>query len=251
MELELRFHSNYYPKHLYMSYTTYWYSKMGTKIAFMPFFGGNSTAAHSKREKRLDYLRSCYNSVVSNGFKPFVIVCTTEDMLLCRSENMQYFVVDVKSPEMLAAEGVIGARLLVGDDDIVFYTEADQILHMPDDFDESNLTSHTYYVPHRLEQCYLEFGKARGDQREINGVEYVVVNSVGTPYPQFAGCFLCRGSLFKSFNLTMSRDLPVEHATGLDIAFCGTWGKHKDLYVIHLSGYEYHQKLAENANVGN
>jgi hypothetical protein len=201
------------------------------RIALIPYFGGTSSATHSRTDTRCGYLDQTIQSL--DGFGVIVGVCREEDHGDVLIES---------TPEWLPARFMRWAQLNL-DADLVYVTEADQILTL----DPALLTvpnERDYLVPHRL--------NAGGQEIVVNGVEYGVPN--GLPegdgefyHPSdnadcFGGAFLATWDLFRRVDFKLSKGSPVEHATGFDVANAGECLKTtvvERCWVEHLSSREH------------
>jgi hypothetical protein len=203
-------------------------------LALVPYFGGISTATHSRTDTRRDYLEQTLKSLA--GFDVIVGVCRIEPVWL---DDVVWL--DTK-PEWLPAKFMRWAQLNL-DADLVYVTEADQILTL----DPALLTvpnERDYLVPHRL--------NAGGSEIVVNGVGYLAPN--GLPegdgefyHPSdnadcFGGAFLATWDLFRRVDFKLSKGSPVEHATGFDVANAGECLKTtvvERCWVEHLSSREH------------
>jgi hypothetical protein len=201
------------------------------QIALIPYFGGTSSATHSRTDTRRGYLDQTISSL--DGFKVLVGVCREED---------DGDVLIESKPEWLPAKFMRWAQLNL-DADLVYVTEADQILTL----DPALLTvpnERDYLVPHRL--------NAGGSEIVVNGVGYLAPN--GLPegdgefyHPSdnadcFGGAFLATWDLFRRVDFKLSKGSPVEHATGFDVANAGECLKTtvvERCWVEHLSSREH------------
>jgi hypothetical protein len=211
------------------------------RVALIPYFGGTSTATHSRTDTRRSYLDQTIGSL--DGFDVIVGVC--------RQEDVDGVLVEAK-PEWLPAVFFKWAQENV-DADLVYVTEADHILTLdptllavPDD--------QNYLVPHRLNEIGPE-GQGRGTHQEIflNGVEYQAPNGLpegedefyrpSSLVPCFGGAFLATLALFRRINFRLNDGSPVECATGFDVYQVGECLKTtavERFWVEHLSSREHH-----------
>ncbi len=164
--------------------------------ALIPYFEGVSPAAHSRVSLRKGYLARTVDSL--RGFADVVRVGRLEEF--------------PGEPQWLPARMFrhYQGKLLYGD--LVYCTEADQILHYG--YGIPKVEGDNYLVPFRVE---------RGTRQEN----------------RFGGAFLCTVELFKKVVFKDMEESPVEHATGLDIARVGNLMQDPEFWVDHLSAQEY------------
>lgn len=238
----------------------------------IPYFGGDSSAAYSDKKNRLNYLLQTISGLKLNlfyeskeDFNITIHVCNLNDEnALNQILRKEHKIVkhDTVNPIFLASDCVNYAKTLHKDDEIVLYTEADQVFFFSDfRFLVQSLTDSNYIAPHRIEEipwinprCHHN---NNGEFLEINDRYYQVQNRLsnnGEPYELnsqyykpldwclgFGGAFLIKGSALNKIKISYSSSFPVEHASGID-AFnsltCLKTNKFEGFQCIHLSGYE-------------
>jgi hypothetical protein len=130
----------------------------------------------------------------------------------------------------------------------VYVSEADQILHYDREL-FSLVQGDDYLIPWRLEQLGQGGeGAHRGPVVEVAGKRYVIPHDAAlSMLHAYGGAFLCTKELFLRAVFEKHDNMPVESATGFDIAHYGRslkcdlpWER---FWVDHLSGYDYHERL--------
>jgi hypothetical protein len=224
-------------------------------LAIIPYFGGDSSAAPSKVELRPLYLKKCIESLKAQPLKDvefLIYVSNNEDAKFIKSLNIEPIVIDkIEHPKYLPYEAAVRTQQLSFKADYVILTEADQMWYINWKVVQPTLGEENYYSPLRLEEIYKTYGSARGRNVLVNGNPWAIINTDGLMYPghrnkinTFGGGFLCTSKAFRGIYFQKSEQLPVEHVTGFSPFNCLKCEMNSDTYVLHLSGYEYHQKLA-------
>lgn len=235
-------------------------------LSIIPYFGGDSTAAHSLKETRLEYLFKTYDSLINISDKIIISVCIPEDLEIVKTFNFNCEIYNMQGADPIFLPFFTVAHLQNKIEyEYIYYTEADQILYVKDkDKIFNQLDKNVYIVPQRLEKIYNGVGANRGENVRFKDSTYAVINKTGNsrPYEQapefyvnvtkedaFGGCFLCHRDLFNRVQFNMSNSLPIEHTSGFDMfntpgALCLKTNNIYDFFTDHLSGYEYHKKLA-------
>jgi hypothetical protein len=220
--------------------------------ALIPYYGGNSAAAHSAAASRPAFLRSTVASLHPLATQ-VVVGALFGDTTVPEHPDITVLLLDC-APEYIPANLMRWAQLHASGD-VIYATEADQILHYDPQILHL-LTDDCYLVPHRLEQLGpREAGAERGHVVDYCGRRWVMpcgepAASTVTYAPEgyigrFGGGFLTQANLFRQAVFTDQPDLPVEHSMGLDMAGTalktGSWDR---FFVEHLSGYEHNERLA-------
>jgi hypothetical protein len=235
-------------------------------LAIIPYFGGDSSAAPSKVELRPLYLKKCIQSIRSQPVKKITIlvyVTNKKDFNLVKSLKCEPIMIpEIEHPKFLPYEAVTETQELLaklnGKNSYILVTEADQMWTINWDLAQERLYGNNYFSPLRLEEIYKTQGSARGQNVALQGSTWAIINSDGLNYPHhrnkintFGGGFLCTHDAFMNIHFQKSDALPVEHITGFSPFACLKCEMGTGTYVLHLSGYEYHQKLAgvKNENI--
>lgn len=233
-------------------------------LGLVPYFSGTSSATNSAEDTRRQYLEATVESLWGICDEIIVGTCQEEFDVNDIPEVTEYRVAEETPPEWLPAALLREIKRQEGVDqyDLFYVTEADQVLHIDKallDFPRNI----RYLVPHRMEELYEDVGGDRGEGFLYDERKFVIANGrspAGRPgFPQdglykpreakfnrFGGAFLAHRWLFMGTDFVFSWTLPVEHATGLDIAESGVAWKtmqYDGFWVEHLSGREYHEKL--------
>lgn len=233
----------------------------------IPFFGGTSKAAYSDSHRRVNYLIQTVFSVklCSKETEHVVVVhvASEQDRLLVDSLQLpiSYVVVHDIDPVYLAASSLRSLQnnsSSINENDIIFHTEADQVIQPNYQSHIDNLTSDNYISPHRIE----EIPSTRINKLSNNKVQYTILDgcyySFFNGVPQittneryyrpsnkieaFGGAFITRYSALQKVVFVNSVECPVEHASGFNMyntLQCLKTTDWKDFYVDHLSGYEF------------
>lgn len=226
--------------------------------AVIPFFGGSSSATHSQEETRFDYLEQTLDSLAAYGITPNIFVTRRDKTAPWEKlANPRVEILDIE-PEWLpwAACTYWQRHGKVGD--LVYVTEADQILWVADTDVFSIPNSSRYLAPWRLDligpngECELpgaaEYVTRTGKRYSItNGAHKAALNKgdihfgVVEQHAQqqaFSGAYFAAPEFFSLIKFRKRRILPVEHATGFDAKSTGLCVKTADIercWVDHLS----------------
>jgi len=230
-------------------------------LGLVPYFSGTSSATNSAMETRRQYLEATVESLDSYDIQ--VVVGIVQDEPDVEDLGLDaYRVEEGIPPEWLPVAFLREMKDNSNDFDLIYYTEADQILHIDRDlFDfPRNIR---YLVPHRMEELYEGVGAERGDGffDVDENRKFVIANGrspLGRPgftqgqlykpksvVDRFGGAWLASQYLYAGTQFRQSFHLPVEHAC-FGIAEAGTTWKtmeYDGFWVEHLSGIEYHEKL--------
>lgn len=226
-----------------------------TRIALIPVFFGESTAANSPKEVRLGYLHKTIDSL-ENEFAIVIGVCSDDEAAIIK--DLSYTVITLNcDPRYLPLHFCNYAKENFKCDNILL-TEADHVFHGDFDLLDNVINNNQYVVPHRIEELYKGSGSNRGKIVIYNSKTYCCPNSgqnndsePGYYLPNnavegFGGAFYCSKDLFNKVNFSMQAKCPIEHTTGFDIYATGTCLKTNNIlefFVEHLSGYDFHKKI--------
>ena len=174
--------------------------------ALVPFFSGDSPVAHSDREKRWNFLDLCLDSLV--GFADRIIVGVCEDLIFPYTDAGVEFL--FCEPEFLPATFFrkMQGRLSLGD--LVYCSEADQVLHWSEEALEG-VSESDFLVPYRFER----------NIKQENG---------------FGGGFLASVDLFKRVSFSNAEFSPIEHSMYWDVRKVADPFQVDSFWVDHLSG---------------
>lgn len=220
-------------------------------LAIIPFFGGSSTATHSLEETRKDYLARTIASINDQlGVAPRVYQAKTDKVDVPGSTRL-----DV-DPIWLPWAACVNAQQASDEFDVIYVTEADQVLHVHDE-DVLEIPNDTRYLaPWRLDmvgpngECELgggaryEIGDPPVEYSIANGSHHLMqeagwgVLPIHANQQAFSGAFFATRDYFRRIKFRKMRLLPVEHATGFDANAVGTCVKTEWLercWVDHLS----------------
>lgn len=226
-------------------------------MALIPYFGGIHGAAHSERNNRPGYLKRTVDSLQSFAEVIFVGVQPEEDLSVIPDGAVPAVLPPVDPP--LIPAGICDFGREQHDFDLVYYTEADQVLHYDPEI-LSTVSGRQYLSPHRLEQLISKdrFDSGTGGfgttSVEFEGNHYVLAN--GHPHPDcelykphgiiasFGGAWLASAELFRSADLTSGH---IEDISGFHLSHIGECRKTGDwrrFFVEHLSGFDHIRRQA-------
>lgn len=225
-------------------------------LAVVPFFGGVSSATHSKTETRLDYLAQTIESLKALHFDVWVYQAK-RDTVVVPQRSIRLDVdptwLPVAACRHLQAEFKSLADIYASH---IYVTEADQVLHLADEGVFDFCTDESYVAPWRLDLVGPngECESPEGGKYGIDGTLYGIANGAGhlvaapedpqgaipvrSAQGSFSGAFLCTVEYFKRIKFRKMHNLPVEHATGFDAKSTGECFKTSQVerfYVDHLS----------------
>lgn len=225
-------------------------------LAVIPFFGGTSSASHSKEEMRLDYLAQTTASLTALDFD-LQIVQAKKDPVEVPGGSIRLDVDPIHLP-WAACTAAQQSIVDSGTQKLVYVTEADQVLHVHDE-DVYKIPDDTRYLaPWRLDMVGPN-GEAElaGVQRvQVGDAEYSITNGghhlrgendpwgvlkIHANQQAFSGAFLCTADFFRRIKFRKMRVLPVEHATGFDANSTGDCVKTASVercWLDHLSPRE-------------
>jgi hypothetical protein len=218
-------------------------------VAIVPYYGGEHSPANgnSPVAKRADYLRRTVESL--QGFADSVVVGRlagdhTVPVLNDVHENATseaFYCEPHLIPATLCRWVQRTGRVLDGHD-FVYVTEADQVLHC-DPLSMPEVSGWNYLVPYRLEQLAANgVPWNKGPVVEYDGNKYAICNAGA-----YGGAFLSTAELFLEIEFSDTASMPVETVTGFAANAIGQFHMTPDwggFFVEHLSGYDYHKKLA-------
>ena len=226
------------------------------KLCLIPFFGGDSSAAHSKKEKRAEYLIKTIDSIKNSFNRIIVTVYSDLDKELIKNIHSNIVVLEC-NPVFLPSTSIRFVQKEFNFDSILV-TEADHKFIINFDLLDNNLKDYNYFSPHRLEKIYNKI-KLVDNNIEVKGISYNLPNTPKelsnfidenfylpvNAYTAFGGSFYCSERVFKGVTFKDSIEYPVEHATGFDMYHSGNQCYRTinvfDFCNIHLSGEEYLQ----------
>lgn len=225
------------------------------KISVVPFFGGDSSAAHSKRDNRIYYLTNTLNSLRKYNFSQiFVAVYSEEEKKLIKDYHDNILVINC-NPIFLPATTFRFFQKNF-EFDAILISEADQEFYINFNLLDNSLNQNNYFSPHRLERIN-NIQRLNESNITLNNILYNVPNSPDLSsqktidehfynpvnfYTAFGGSFYCLKEAFSKVKFIDSNEYPIENATGFNIYNTITCLKTKniiDFYCIHLSGTEY------------
>ncbi len=243
-------------------------------LALVPYYEGSFEDGR-RRPNRQSYLESCIESLSGFASRVVVGVQNQRDFDALAALRLPVTVRRIEEPEPLFLPAEL-CRMASSEDsteDLVYYTESDQILHIGrTDVRHVVIRDPTVYlapqrlarVPERL--CHLPavLGSDMHLARTVwhGGVCYGVENETASapaaphqeliempdPRSAYGAAFLCNRQLFRAVDFTKSRDLPTEHTAGFDLfATPGVRALKTrdalDFHVVHLSGEEFYDRV--------
>ena len=225
--------------------------------ALVPYYSGYHPHAHSRLENRPGYLRQTVKSVLPLTRRIIVGAVKGEAALPDVLAGVNFFDCE---PQLLPLNLLRWAQAEL-DGDLVYYTEADQVLHcQPSALQPAWMLN--YLVPHRLEELgVLGEGADRGLNVSFDGRAWVLPNGAphgtGLYHPsdadpetnrflQYGGAWLATRELLARAAFTDDVQWPLEHAAGFAMTAAGHCMKTSDwqeFFVEHLSGHEHNERL--------
>ena len=226
--------------------------------ALVPYYSGYHPHAHSRLENRPGYLIRTLASLIP--LTDHVIVGTVSG-----ERNLPGITATVRSfacePQLRPMHLLRWAQDHLTAADLVYYTEADQVLHyQPSALQPAWMLN--YLVPHRLEELgVLGEGADRGLNVSFDGRAWVLPNGAphgtGLYHPsdadpetnrflQYGGALLATRELLARAAFTDDVQWPLEHAAGFAMTAAGHCMKTSDwqeFFVEHLSGHEHNERL--------
>jgi hypothetical protein len=237
----------------------------------IPYFGGSSSAAYSDKNNRLNYLFQTIAGLKTNidflyeedlNITLHVANLDDEKLLIRMFPEFKIINHSITNPIFLASNCVNFIKNKYEDDDIILYTEADQVFHFENlESILKTLNNKNYIAPHRIEEIPSINPRCHHPNNNeflnINDRLYQVQNRTsfnGNICEEnkdfykpcswdlaFGGSFLIKGSALKKVNISFSSHFPVEHASGIDAynsLTCLKTNNFLSFYCVHLSGYE-------------
>lgn len=239
--------------------------------AIIPFYAGASSATHSLEDTRLQYLKDTLDSLAAYGITPNVFVTKRDKRLAELLLPVQPIALDIE-PEWLPWAACTHAQTMLSwKTELIYVTEADQILWVADTDVFSIPNDSRYLAPWRLDlvgpngEAELadapQYVTRTGKRYSIsNGAHRLVAHDAEklgpfTVVPQhaqqqsFSGAYFATPQFFSRIKFRKRRVLPVEHATGFDAKATGLCVKTSDVercWVDHLSPRDRHPKEEVN-----
>jgi len=225
------------------------------KLAIVPFFGGTSSATHSKIETRLDYLAKTLESLREIGFDPLVYQAKSDKVAVEGSKRLNI------EPIWLPWATCTDVKAFLSHDCLVLVTEADHVWHVSDEAVWEIPNKSQYLAPWRLDLVgpQGEMENPGSPTYKVNGKEYAIANGahhlVDSDDPfgiipvhgnqsAFSGAFVATSEFFKLIKFRKRHLLPVEHATGFDANATGLCVKTVSVnrcWIDHLSPRDRYQ----------
>jgi hypothetical protein len=255
-------------------------------FCYIVFYMGSSEqnkSSFSRYNNRISYLKRTVKSSFNYTDRICIFVCNDHDVNVVKEnlENVECIKLDVPTTTHLPCQALLYVQnnmksLGLNDNDIVYFTEADHLLFINEDIKDSMLhtlkTQDVYVSMHRVEPIYKNdkgtYGADRGNNCEFYGHSFVLTNttrelaiqppSVYNPkfyrsYDQceaYSGAHIMKYATFKKVFVPHSAELERASFCCFFSLPCIKTLNYADLYLIHLSTYEYHAMLAgemENA----
>lgn len=211
-------------------------------LAALPYFGGDSSAAHSKKENRLGYLRLCYDSLLQDKVVP-IVACMPEDVEAVEKVIGTFtrpLVVMPEDPVHLCYEVALAIqRMNMGNYTHILFSESDQEYPCRlADIVINNLNEGDVLTPLRWEH-------ARGNHHDFTwlGGRYCLSTAGNNGWMRiFGGAFLCSADIFMRTTFKAVDELPVEEITGRGIIQQHGARQANPFFTIHHSGREVYER---------
>ena len=220
--------------------------------AVVPFFGGTSTATHSLEDTRKEYLARTLDSLDALEIRYTVYQARKDKVKVGGSVTLDI------DPIWLPYAACVDLQRKLDDVevDLIYVTEADQVLHVHDENVYEIPTDTRYLAPWRLDmvgpngECEVptaaryEIGEPPVEYSIANGAHHLMQAAgwgflpIHANQQAFSGAYFATREYFKKIKFRKMRLLPVEHATGFDANAVGTCVKTEWLercWVDHLS----------------
>jgi hypothetical protein len=197
-------------------------------ICVVPYFGGDSTAAHSARKNRLGYLEETLKNHRKIFSQIVVTVCNDTDEKEANSVGGSVLRVG-GDPLFLPVDSMEAVAAM--DFDTIYYTEADQKLYCDDV--ESILRvmvedKNVFVIPRRMFASVMDPVLMPGHPKRLtlqahsrdpvdcemyNDKFYVETDE----FRGFGGAWWCSRAFFEKIKFKRSRHMPIEHTSGFDL----------------------------------
>lgn len=242
--------------------------------AIIPYFDGNFPDGR-ERPRRLEYLKRCVGGLTGFANEVVIGVQNDPDAVSVRRQHPEVTVHFVQEPEPLFLPAQLCRDLASQPwpEELVYYTESDQILHVGDiDLGRIVLEDAGVYVapqrltrvPERLAHLPALIGSDMHMASIVRhrGIDYGLEN-FGTDDASdygdglyattdrraaYGAAFLGSAALFRKVKFSKAPSLPTEHTGGFDLL--ATEGvralKTRDVfefYVEHLSGEDFYERV--------
>lgn len=251
-------------------------------FAIIPYVGGIRGVSKSRPSSRPGYLRAMLPSIAE--VTKHVIVSTflendkneATTMMKELGIDGHVMIVNPPHPKYLPARTMRAIQSDKAINGLIYYTEADQILHckLLSRIEDLLRTGNTHYiVPHRFNILYwhptsydtFEVPSAfcRRLRYQTDGKVYEVPRTPGEPfddkfyvpkcrYTSFGGAYFINDQVLRSVVWNYSKVFPIEHTSGHDLyqqnKICLKASDQTELYTEHLSDsiyYEHRLKMME------
>lgn len=246
-------------------------------FCFVVFYMGCSRdhkKSNSNYDNRINYLQR----TVTNAFKYSKRVCIfvsnefDKNIILEHVPNTECIQVECITSTHLPCTACLYVQqhideLQLKDQDIVYFTEADHLLYIEPNIQSSlvnTLESYDVYASmHRMEQLYQENGKNRGPLCKLHEHEFILANTPHNVHEQpsciynnkfylsksdveaYSGAYLTSIRSFKKIKINNNGVLESASFSSFHSLPCMKSIHIKDLYLIHLSGYDYHASFTK------
>jgi hypothetical protein len=247
-------------------------------LALVAHYGGDFPEFWMRpgvRTKRFEYLDSTLRSL--EGFADRIVVGVQNDIDAANVQSLARSVelrrVDEPNPVFLPAQLCRSMADAAAEYELVYYTEDDQVLCLerPDLLGRLQAEPSVYLAPHRFTPVPDRFRSLRaipGSDMHLarivdhDGRRYAVENESTTRPADYdsdfyinadmraayGGAFLCSSIFFRSIAFSLDSELPTECTAGFD-AFRVKGARALktksifDFFVLHLSGWEFYERL--------
>jgi hypothetical protein len=250
-------------------------------FCFIVFYMGDNPSrksSNSSYDNRIHYLERTINNSLLYSKRAVVFVCNSHDrdvvLQSSAGKNAAAVVtciqINCPNPKCLPVDACLYVQqnygeLNIGETDVLYFTEADHLLFVKDNIVETIMSlkdENLYFSMHRLEPIYENHGNGRGPNTEFAGHKFVLPsgdmdciepnkwNDVyyrsPNKYEGYAGAFIVGGWAFLNINYISNGILEMPSFCIFGSLPCLKTINIDDLFIIHLSGYDYHVSMSSS-----
>lgn len=246
------------------------------KFCFVVFYMGDcerNKRSSSRYQNRISYLKRTVSNALKYTERVCVFVCNDYDKHVVEDNlrTVECIQISCRTGSYLPCEACLYVQrhltdLDLKDEDIIYFTEADHLLYVKNEIVDDMLTilrnDNVYASMHRMEEIYQDYGKDRGINCQLYGINLVLANTTRNidsmpsydnknqfyksihMHEAYAGAYLITANSYRKVRINNNGDLESPSLSCYDSLPCLKTKRFTDIYIIHLSGYEYHASLA-------
>lgn len=245
-------------------------------FCFIVFYMGDTPSkksSNSSYDTRIHYLERTINNALLYSKRAVVFVCNAHDknvVLQTGGSKVGCIQLHCPNPKCLPVDACVYVQrnygeLKIKETDVLYFTEADHLLFVKDEIIENIICAkdeNLYFSMHRLEPIYKNHGADRGQNTEFDGHKFVLASgnipfSKSNPndiyyrspdtYEGYAGAFIVGGRAFLKIRYISDGVLEMASFCTFSSLPCFKTINIDDLFIIHLSGYDYHISMSSDA----